>query len=156
MALYNHATDALIDCNDNGAGGTAALITQSLAGGTYYVVIKGARSNDKGAYTLSMRDIGLTNPISCNDDAFVSGRSRIIAQLLPGDYHLVLKGARAGHEGAFAVRFRDNEWWSVTNRLACNDDVGTRYVSEIERDLTPGTYYLVLKGDLAVDQGPFM
>ena len=156
VGLYNSTTDALIACNDNGAGGTAALVIQPLAAGTYHVVVKGARTSDKGAYVLSMRDVGLSNPIACNDDAFVSGRSRIVANLLPGDYHLVLKGARAGHEGAFAVRFRDNDWWAQTHRLACNDDVNSSYVSQLERDLTAGTYYIVLKGDLAVDQGPFM
>lgn len=154
LALYDNSNN-LVGCDDNGAGGTASALTLNLNAGNYYAIIKGARSNARGKYEFSLRSENIRNPIACNDDALPSGRSRLVLHLLPGDYHVVLKGARIGHEGDYVLRFRDNNWWNATHRLACDDSGGGGFVSLIERDLSPGTYYVVLKGDLAVDEGPF-
>jgi hypothetical protein len=155
IGVFDYATDTLVACDQDSGPNQTSDLAETLPAGDYYVVVTGDRSSDDGAYHLSIRDEAASNVLACNDDAVISGRSRIVAQLMPGTYHVVLKGAREGHEGDFSVRFTDRDWWDLDHRLACDDNSGGGYVSLIEQDLDPGRYYVVLKGDLAVEEGPF-
>ena len=78
-----------------------------------------------------------------------------IAQLLPGEYHVVLKGARSGHAGAFKLRIRDNDWWADTHRLECDDNDGGGTVSLIERTLDAADHgFRAVRDSLANSAGP--
>ncbi|MDH5672854.1 MAG: hypothetical protein OEZ06_11940 [Myxococcales bacterium] len=155
IGLFDATNDALLLCDQDSGPLETSTLTRTLAAGSYYVVVKGDRSPDNGAYTLSLRDISIANPITCNDNAFVTGESRLVVQLLPGTYHLALKGAATGQAGDFRIRFRDRDYFTDHRRLACDDSSGGGFTSRIERELAAGTYYVVVKGDLPADNGPF-
>ncbi len=154
LQLYDSTQTYLNSCDDNSAGGTAAKITKALVAGTYYVALKGAHGNDKGAYELSVRDDAVKNAVGCNDNFGVS-TSKLIAQVMPGTYNVLLKGATSSAAGSFKMLIRDNDYWAQTHRLTCDDNGGGGTASQINRNLAPGTYYIVVKGDLAADKGPY-
>lgn len=154
VGVFNSATDALVACdNDSGASATSVLVT-NLNPGNYYVVVKGNKSNSKGAYVISLQDDDASNVIVCDDDLGGSGSSKITAQLDAGNYHVLLKG-KSSTGGAYKLRLTDRDWYDVSHRLACDDNSGGGLDSRIDRTLQPGTYYAVVKADLAGEKGAY-
>jgi len=124
-------------------------IVESLAAGTYYVVLKGTTAADEGAYSVLIEDAGASGaPFMCNDDGAVDGSSAIEADLVAGTYHVVVKGKSAAAKGAYQLTLRDATG-VPSNSLGCGND-------SVTTSLTAGqTYYAVVKGDAVAGDGPF-
>ena len=153
IGVFDASDDSLLGCDDDSGAFTTSDLTLSLPIGSYYIVLAGDKSNDRGAYTLSLADTGASNVITCDDDSGGSGTSEITASLVPGDYHVVVKGKGDAEAGAYSLRITDRDYWSVDHRLECDDDSGPLWASQIERSLDPGTYYVVVKGDQSTAYG---
>jgi hypothetical protein len=154
VGIFDSATDVLQGCdNDSGASATSVLST-TLDPGTYYVLIKGNKSNAKGPYTFSIQDDDAANVVVCDDELGGSGTSRITAQLQAGSYHVLLKG-KSSTGGAYKLRITDLDWFDIHHRLTCDDNSGGGLDSRIDRTLQPGTYYAVVKADLALEKGAY-
>jgi hypothetical protein len=104
-----------------------------------------------------MRDIGPTAQgimLACDDDSGGSGASVIERNLPAGNYYAFVKGDEASSSGTYTLNVSD-----VTNtssdQLACDDDSAGMGASMIERDLTTGDYWVVLKGGAAADAGDY-
>ena len=99
---------------------------------------------------------GSVQRVACDDDGAADGvRSSIsTGPLDPGTYYIVVKGKGSGESGAYNLRIRDAE---DDARLTCNDDAsGSVTHSEISQyDLGNGTYYAVVKGGGAGEQGDY-
>jgi hypothetical protein len=152
----NPPVGAIMECDDNDGPSGSSIISRSLAAGTYSVVLKGKTAAASGAYTLRVLDqnASVGTILECNDDAGVDGSSVIERNLAAGSYYVIVKGDGAGEGGNYKVSVRD-----VTNQgyrfLQCDDDSAAALTSRITRDLTPGTYYAVVKGDAAADRGAY-
>lgn len=155
IGVFRDADDSLVACDNDSGPGETDVLTTLLQPGPYYVVLKGDGPSDKGPYKLSIRDLDAANVIVCDDDLGGNGTSKIIAQLTPGDYHVLLKGKTPPADGPFKIRLTDRDWFAVKRRLACDDNSGGVSDSLIERDLAPGTYYAIVKGDFATERGPY-
>lgn len=155
IGVFRWLDDVLVACDNDSGPGETDVLSASLQPGAYYVVLKGDGPSDKGPYKLSIRDLGVANVIVCDDDLGGGGASKIIAQLSPGDYHVLVKGKTPPSDGPFKIRFTDRDWFAINRRLACDDNSGGVSDSLIEQDLGPATYYAVVKGDLATEQGPY-
>ena len=133
-----------ISCNDD-AVGAVSRITESLPAGTYYVVLRGYGSA-AGPYTLTMRDAGstYTTNYACDYNSGASGTSLIERDLAAGSYRVIVKGKGESDKGAYKINIRDVTA-VPTNRLACDATSGGGNSSYLERDLTAGTYTVVLQ-----------
>jgi hypothetical protein len=133
----------------------------NLAAGTYYVVVKGTSICGHGTYRFDIGDtaaVSATNQIACDDDSGGSLSSKIVTTLTPGTYNLVVTGWQTGasYQGAYTVRFRDLTWWNSQVELQCNDNIsGTNLSSKIERALTAGDYWFVVKGRASTSKGGY-
>jgi len=144
-----------VTCDDNSGGNNTSRISTSLGSGTYYIVIKGATSSAKGAYTLNIRDtsVTLTSTYQCDYNSGPSGRSLIEADLAAGSYRVVVKGKAATDKGAYKLILRDLNA-VPTGRIAC-DSLSGGTGAYLERELDPGTYHVVLKGSATSGAGDY-
>lgn len=55
IGLYKW-NDTYVTCDDNSGGNAASKLTQTLAAGSYYIIVKGKASGDSGAYQISLLD----------------------------------------------------------------------------------------------------
>lgn len=156
-SLPTTSTPNRMDCNDDIGSTVQSELTAALNAGTYYVVVKGGAVGAKGPYSLQIEDT-LNPPVAtvlqCDDNSGGSGTSKIQRSLAAGDYWLALKGKTAGAAGAYTLRIADDSA-AVGTILECDDDSGVDGSSVIERDLTPGTYYVIVKGDNAGEAGSY-
>jgi hypothetical protein len=155
IGVFRWADDVLVACDADSGPGETSVLTTLLPVGEYYVVLKGDGPSDKGPYKLSVRDLDAANVLVCDDDLGGGGASKIIARLVPGDYHVLIKGKTPPSDGPFQIRFTDRDWFSIKHRIACDDNGGGASDSLIEQDLAPGTYYAIVKGDLSTEKGPY-
>lgn len=155
IGLFRSSDDALLACDADSGSGVTSQLDKTLLPGDYHVVLKGQRTSERGPYKLGIRDLGEANVILCDDDLGGSGASRIAANLAPGTYHAVVKAKNAAAKGPFQIRFTDRDWYAIDHRITCDDDSGGGPNSRIEWDLGPGSYYVVVKGDLGTEQGPY-
>ena len=143
-----------IACNDD--GGTtagASKITQDLAPGVYYAVVraKNGVSNPGLPFEISIRDDDSMGSIACGATD-VTGPAVIRKQLNAGTYHLVVKGMPGSDKGAYKVRFRDNgPYTNAAGEVACNDAQ-----NELVYNVSGGKpYYVVVKGAATNQSGPY-
>ena len=150
-------TSNRLECNDDYNATVQSQITRALGIGTYYVVVKGGAAAAKGTYSLVIEDVTTApsgNLLECDDNDGPSGSSIIQRSLAAGDYWVVLKGKTAAASGNYTLRVLDDNA-AVGTILECNDDGGADNNALIERDLTPGTYYVIVKGDNAAEGGNY-
>jgi hypothetical protein len=132
-----------------------SVIEETLDAGDYYVIVKGIEETDEGAYQLTIRDLHLPSGlVACNNDTAIDTTSSLDVTLeRDTDYYAIVKGYRDVEQGEYMLNIRDADSYA-DNRLACSDDhAGT--TSRIDMDLTAGTYYAVVKGDAAADEGAY-
>jgi uncharacterized repeat protein (TIGR01451 family) len=156
-SLPTTSTANRVACNDDANSTSQSEITYAASTGTHYVVVKGGASTAKGTYSLVVEDVN--NPpaasvLECDDNDGPMGSSMIQRSLGIGDYYVVVKGKTAGASGNYTLRVRDDNA-AVGTILECNDDGGADNNALIERDLTPGTYYVIVKGDNAAEGGNY-
>jgi hypothetical protein len=142
----NYAEDAsgsVVNCNDNGGGGTASKIQATLNAGDYYLVVKGAVGSGSAygmtskPFEVSIRDQVTDAAIEC-----APATSPKITRTLPaGDYKLVVSDDGAG--GSYDVKFKDKSVEAnAATSVQCNDAQDT-----IDATLAANTpYYVVVKG----------
>lgn len=147
---------AVLECDDNDGPGGSSMIRRSLPAGDYWAVLKGKTAGASGPYTLRVLDenAAVGTILECNDDGGVDGSSLIERDLTPGNYFVIVKGDAASDAGNHKISVRD-----VTNKplhhVTCDDDGGAAQTSRINHDLTPGTYYVIVKGDAASHAGAY-
>lgn len=148
-----------VDCNDDSAGSLSEIDSVvDLPAGDYYVVLTGSTQFDQGLFQLTITDEGyvpVPGTLDCDDDSGTGSTSLLTYDDLPaGDYYVVVKGDGSGDRGAFDLSVRDA---SVTAMPVdeCDDDDGEGSTSVIERDLTAGSYSILVKGDGAGDEGAY-
>ena len=147
-------TWSYVDCNRMISG--LESITQTLASGNYFVVVKGKTSGDKGNYVVSIKDNSVaSNEIACNDD--ISGnvlQSTITTNLAAGTYWVIMSGRLATNQGPYAIRFRDKAWWN--GEISCNDNIsGTNLASRLDYNVNPGDYWVIVKGKNTTSKGAY-
>ena len=143
-----------LTCNDDYSG-NSSRIEQDLAAGDYYVVVKGGSNNAKGSYALAVSDV--TEPsgyLTCNDDISSNNNSSQITQSLSaGTYFVVVKGW-SSNSGAYTLNVKDTGF-TPTTTYACDYNSGPGGTALLERDLTPGTYRVIVKGKTVSDKGAY-
>jgi len=166
MALYagnttvfgsNYTVDvngALVPCDDDGGvSAGASRIQAQLAAGSYYVVVKGKTvgwNTPSQAFNLSLRDLTNSGSIACASSS--EGNKRIVQNLAPGDYQVVMATTGAAG-GAYSLKFRDTDLSGVQNGapVSCVAS-GSLTVN----NLAGGhEYYVVVKGNTASDSGGY-
>lgn len=148
LALYEW-DDSYETCN-NDSSGTASQISRTLGSGTYYVVVKGRGATTSGAYKITFRDTTIsttTNLLSCDDNGGGGTVSKITTYLNAGTYYAIVKGKASGDRGAYRFMVRATDYINSANRDQCDNDDGSGNASRIDAYLTPGDYYVVVKGD---------
>lgn len=156
LSIKDNAVVTTGQCDNDSGPGTTSLLELDLTAATYYVVVKGNASADKGNYTVTFRDMTSlpNNRVSCSDDA--SGTtSSISATLSAGNYYAVVKSKAVGVSGNYKISVRDTTHTGLTLRLTCDDDSGAGTASRISTSLAAGTYYVVLKGKTASSEGHY-
>jgi hypothetical protein len=151
---FTNAGGTVLGCNDNATASDTYSLYQTptaLAAGDYYVVLKGKTGgNASGNYVLTMQDVG-TQPdgwIDCNDNASASTTTSLLTETLGmGTYYVVIKGRNGASptKGNFGVDITDTTV-GTANVLQCDYNSGPGGTSAIERDLSPGTYRVIVKG----------
>jgi hypothetical protein len=141
-----------VSCNDDSVGQTSRL-QPTLPPGTYYVVVRGS-ALASGAYTLTMRDsdITFTTNYACDYNSGPSGTSLIERDLAAGNYRVVVKGFAAADKGPYKVNIRDVTQ-TPSRFLQCDAASGGGSSSYLERDLTAGTYTVVLQSRTSGSSG---
>jgi hypothetical protein len=163
--------DALADqnrlaCNDDGGPNHTSVIEKNLAAGTHYVVVKGKGTDQKGAYSLHVRDADAVpdRNLACGGAA---NTERLEYDVVAGqDYTVLLKGDAANAQGQYTLKLYDQFGLQNNNgqRLTCVSDAqpATLYNTnwhtkavDFNLSLTPDTYYVALKGLRPTDKGNF-
>lgn len=162
-------------CLDGRAG---TPIDQTLAAGTYYMVVDGADQNafgaaavhlqvdDLGALEASCRGATLIRPGHQVTGTTTGSTDRFQATCAGGAmspdqiYRLQIRrrstvritSEQTDWDGAIYVR---SDCTDQTSELACNDDAGDNRHSMLETELEPGTYYVFMDGFASGNQGEF-
>jgi hypothetical protein len=162
-------------CLDGRAG---SPIDQTLAAGTYYLVVDGADQNafgaaavhvqvdDMGALEASCRAAPLLRPGHQVTGTTVGSTDRFQATCAGGAaspdliYRLQIRrrstvritSEQTDWDGAIYVR---SDCTDQTSELACNDDAGDNRHSMLETELDPGTYFVFVDGFASANQGAF-
>jgi cysteine-rich repeat protein len=152
----NYATNssgAVISCNDDGGGlGGASAITETLAPGDYYLVVKGkigtgaAYGANSQPYTVSITDFNANAPITC-----VSGGSAIEQQLPAGDYKVVVSST-SSTGSAYTIDFQNTTVRDSSAAFIDSDDANDAIVANV---LAGRPYYVVVKGQALSDEGGY-
>jgi hypothetical protein len=163
-------------CLDGRSGTTR--IDQTLAAGTYYLVVDGADQNafgaasvtvqvdDLGALDASCRSAPLIRPGHQITGTTVGSTDRFQATCAGGAqspdliYRLQLRrrstvritSEQDNWDGAIYVR---GDCTDQSTELGCNDDAGDNRHSMLETELDPGTYYVFMDGFASGNQGSF-
>ncbi len=153
-------------------------IDQTLAPGTYFLVVDGADANSFGVtdVTIALSDIAALEQ-SCRDAPLIrpgvqvhgdttGATDRFQASCAGGArspdlmYRLQIRrrssvriaSEQTGWDGAIYLR---RDCLDMNSELGCNDDAGDNRHSMIEATLEPGTYYVFVDGWASGNQGPF-
>lgn len=144
-------------CNRGGAGSNRALLEQTLAPGTYSLVVRGERNSDSGTYGLLMSDT--STRVACHNERLLKGFS---ADLRPGvTYYLGVRARTTGQgsgRGPYTVRIGggmcayDNALYTAR---AGDMPYATGAAEIVDATLPAGEYYAVIKGrgDIAAATG---
>lgn len=147
----------LQQCDDDGGESPSSLIERDLDPGFYQLLVKGKSTT--GAYKLTVRDVTNfpINRLGCDNDSGGSSTSKLVTNLDAGSYYVTVKGKTSTAAGSYKLNIRD-----LTNHpavvTACNNNESSGIeTSKITTTtpLTPGTYYVNLKGASATELGPY-
>ncbi|MDD9969628.1 MAG: hypothetical protein OXR73_25510, partial [Myxococcales bacterium] len=149
--LGDRSDDTNIGCATN------SQTFADLPAGTYYVVAKSTTTEngeaDK-AIEVSIQDADGLGSLAC-DSGDSSNAGRITRTLPAGTYYVGVTGLGAGvtRTGTYELTFRDTATSGSTSGATWVDCAqGTT----LDANVTAGnTYYVVVKGDLAADAGPY-
>ncbi|MDD9946172.1 MAG: hypothetical protein OXU20_34320, partial [Myxococcales bacterium] len=149
--LGDRSDDTNIGCATN------SQTFADLPAGTYYVVAKSTTTEngeaDK-AVEVSIQDADGLGSLAC-DSGDSSNAGRITRSLPAGTYYVGVTGLGAGvtRTGTYELTFRDTATSGSTSGATWVDCAqGTT----LDANVTAGnTYYVVVKGDLAADAGPY-
>lgn len=159
-------------------GRSGSPIDQTLAAGTYYLVVDGVDQNafgaaavhvqvdDMGALEASCRAAPLLRPGHQVTGTTVGSSDRFQATCAGGAaspdliYRLQIRrrstvritSEQTDWDGAIYVR---SDCTDQTSELACNDDAGDNRHSMLETELEPGTYFVFMDGFASANQGAF-
>lgn len=159
-------------------GRTGSPIDQTLAAGTYYLVVDGADGNsfgaasvhvqvdDLGALEASCRSAPLIRPGHQVTGTTVGSTDRFQATCAGGAqspdaiYRLQIRrrstvritSEQTDWDGAIYIR---SDCTDQTTELGCNDDAGDNRHSMLETELEPGTYFVFMDGFASGNQGAF-
>lgn len=159
-------------------GRSSTPIDQTLAAGTYYLVVDGADQNafgaaavhvqvdDMGALEAACRSAPLIRPGHQVTGTTAGSTDRFQATCAGGAaspdliYRLQIRrrstvritSEQTDWDGAIYVR---SDCTDQTSELACNDDAGDNRHSMLETELDPGTYYVFMDGFASANQGAF-
>jgi len=168
-------TRSELACVNAMSGGT---LDQTLAPGTYFLVVDGADANAFGAANVSLQldDLGAleaacraapmirqgaqvradTSGSTDRFQASCGGSTRspdLIYRLQVRRRSLVrISSEQTGWDGAIYLR---RECLDAATELGCNDDAGDNRHSLVETILEPGTYFVFVDGYAEGNQGPF-
>ncbi|MFI5308508.1 MAG: RCC1 domain-containing protein, partial [Polyangiales bacterium] len=146
-----------LGCDDNGvAGSTASAIEATLPAGDYYLVLKGKRAGDAGAYALTVRDVDAvhTNEIACNAGQGRANPAVVSFTAEPGkSYYALVKGESPLDKGPYTLNARSHK--GTGDRLACDSGSAPDGASTLALDLPTGSYYAVVTGHAGSTQGTF-
>ena len=151
--------DDMLACDSaSGPMGTSLINNLHLAQGSYYVVVRARQGapNAKLPFNISVRDAGSLIASSCDATDATDGQARIRQVLQPGTYWAALSDA-PGASGTrnYKMRFRDYApFASAATEVACNTASDTINYT-VPPDHVGKPYYVVVKGDTAVDQAPY-
>jgi hypothetical protein len=149
---------ATITCNDDvSATVNSSIITQTLAAGTYYIVVKGfGTATTNGSYFLNIKDNAavMATTYQCDYNSGAGGTALIDRTLSAGTYRVIVKGKAATDKGPYKLVVRDLT--ALPNsEIGCDHSSGTGGASHLEASLSAGTYTAVIKGDAASSAGPY-
>jgi hypothetical protein len=163
--------DALLDqnriaCDDNSGPNQTSAIEKNLKAGTHYVVVKGNGADQRGAYSLHIRDADAvpSKQLVCGG---ANEGERLQADVRAGqDYTVLLKGDATTSSGAYDIKLYDQQGLQTGNgqNLKCLADPQptTMYGSnwhtkpvDFDLNLTPDTYYVAVKGAKTASKGTF-
>ncbi|MEY4580727.1 MAG: hypothetical protein RL701_5430, partial [Pseudomonadota bacterium] len=137
-----------------GAGKITAKGLQ--AGRTYYIVVKGDTNSEAGAYNLVLEDTVSQAGLSGSTSIACAAEDSAIDGVYPaGTYYALVTGKSSSANGPYTLRASDVAAFVDQNRVACDDDTGPNKTSVIERQLTAGTHYVVVKGKNAEQKGAY-
>lgn len=160
------------------SAGAETEIDETLAAGTYYLVVDGTRADTFGASTMTLRmdDLGaldsacrgapLIRPGTQIEGDTRGGTDRFQATCAGGAlspdlvYRLVIRrtstvrisSEQESWDGAIYIR---SDCVDATTERGCNDDAGDNRHSMIETELEPGTYYVFVDGFASGNSGEF-
>jgi hypothetical protein len=140
-----------------GCGPSGSMVANNLVGGQeYYVVVKGDGATDAGGYTLTMEDtVSLAAASGSTSVACAASGMTIDGTYPAGTYYALVTGKGVPDAGPYTLRLRDLDALLNQNRLACDNNSGPNQTSVIERDVKPGTHYVVVKGNGANARGAY-
>ena len=168
-------TTSEVFCLDGRSG---APIDQTLAAGTYYLVVDGVDQNafgaasvhvqvdDMGALEASCRSAPLIRPGHQVTGTTVGSTDRFQATCAGGAaspdliYRLQIRrrstvritSEQTDWDGAIYIR---SDCTDQTTELGCNDDAGDNRHSTLETELDPGTYFVFMDGFSSGNAGAF-
>ena len=147
-----------IDENDDGGEGMNFMLEGDAPAGTYIIAVRGYSDGDSEAFTLHIDSGGAVEGDCSNATPVATG---------PATQQLMSGGARQVF--AFTVSVADTYQITTTGDLdtlgalyssncstmAEDDDGGSNYNFLIQYDLTPGDYYVSVRGYDQDQSGPF-
>ena len=159
-------------------GGSGTPIDQTLAAGTYYLVVDGADQNAFGQASLQVQLDDLSAlEASCRAAPMIRPGHQITGDTRPSTdrfqatcagganspdliYRLQIRrrstvritSEQQDWDGAIYVR---GDCTDISTEVACNDDAGDNRHSMLETELDPGTYYVFVDGYSTGSAGEF-
>ncbi|MFT3927544.1 MAG: hypothetical protein QM778_33740 [Myxococcales bacterium] len=134
---------------------TATDFSVDLAPGTYYVMIHGKTTTDKGTFTLNITDSSVQSGLlACDMGSHPNARGKnslLRRHLTVGTYYIVVKGNSTDLASSrYVMSIRRTQPPPV---IACNwKGVGTNR-SAVTRTLDPGNYSVIVRGRADGDVG---
>lgn len=156
-----------ISCaNDANSAGTTRIVHRTLAAGDYFVIAEGDRGASSGNLRIEVETTPFIQQRTCEDPLDISGGAAVFGRnnFRFDDLISSACGGEGGEEDVFrlrvdrAVRLRAHTRGSTIDtvlilkgpdcaegvEIACDDDGGGGTASEIETELSPGTYHLIV------------
>jgi hypothetical protein len=177
-------TGTQIACDDNGGGGTASRIRQSLAAGMYWVVVDGAGATNRGDFALNVSivqipgdtcdtaiDISAGGSFAgdttlADDDSMPScagiswGGPDVFYRFTLAQQSVVYLDTVDGNTwntvlGVFAPSTWPPPWTCPGTAVGCSNDACGGVRSQFHDVLPAGTYYVAVDGSAGTQLGPF-
>ena len=127
------------------ACGTGVMSAPVQANKTYYLMVKGVGTTDRGEYGLTVTDAGGSANFNCNDDPGAGDAYFEFNVDDPAGRRVTIDTEGSMLDTVVAI-FPSSAVIGAAGVLACDDNSGaTAKSSKITRDLAPGVYYAVVR-----------